>query len=285
VKRALAIATYHTKRISFSSDETKAPLRPARALHLYGAAGNNNASLGGVMADRYEDRYRGEDWHRDRGFGREFNRDERGPFERTGDEVRSWFGDEEAARRRRMDEARYGRDWDRYGRGDADRNWDYRASPRDWEDRGVYGRDWDYGHRMGFDYSRGPRSWGAERPGSGERFERYEMNRPGHGWFTGRGPRGYQRSDDRIREDVCDRLADDPWVDAGDIEVTVRAGEVTLSGNVRERSDKRRVEDVIENVSGVREVHNNLHVGTSREPATTAGAATAGLAAGPLHAY
>jgi osmotically-inducible protein OsmY len=245
------------------------------------------------MADRYEDRYRGEDWRRDRGIGREFNRDERGPFERTADQVRSWFGDDEAERRRRMDEARYGRDWDRYGRGDTDRNWDSRAPARELEDRDVYGRDWDYGHRMGFDYSRGPRSssrdWNepayrnsytALGPhtyrATSPAMHDYEMNRAGQGWFAGRGPRGYQRSDDRIREDVCDRLSDDPWVDAADIEVTVRAGEVTLSGNVRERSDKRRVEDVIENVSGVREVHNNLHVGTSREPATTTGAPAAG---------
>ena len=247
------------------------------------------------MADRY-DGYRGDGWRRDRAFGREFNRDERGPFERTGDEVRSWFGDDEAERRRRMDEARYGRDSDRYGRGDTDRNWDYRASTRDQEDRGAYGRDWDYGHRMGFDYGRGPRNSAASRDWNEPTYYRssytalgphthratapamqdHEMNRPGQGWFAGRGPRGYQRSDDRIRENVCDRLADDPWVDAADIEVAVRAGEVTLAGNVRERSDKRRVEDVIENVSGVREVHNNLHVGTNREPTTTTGATAAG---------
>jgi len=273
------------------------------------------------MADRYDDRYRHDEWRRDRGFNRDYGRDERGPVERGADEVRSWFGDDEAERRRRMDEARYGRDWDRYGR-DTDRNWDYRTS-RDWDDRGVYGRDWDYGHRMGLDYGR-TRGWGNERFGSGERFERYNSNPPydygrtsasrdwnepayyrssytalgphtyrnssapardyndtgtygHHGWFSGRGPRGYQRSDERIREDVCDRLCDDPWVDASDIDVNVRNGEVTLTGHVRERADKRRVEDVIENVAGVREVHNNLHVGgAAREQATPTGTATTG---------
>jgi osmotically-inducible protein OsmY len=271
------------------------------------------------MADRYDDRYRGDEWRRDRVIGRDFNRDERGPFERGADEVRSWFGDDEAERRRRMDEARYGRDWDRYGR-DTDRNWDYRTSARDWDDRGGYGRDWDYGHKMGFDYGRSPRGWTSERFGPGERFERYntappsdfgrtsamrDWNEPAYyrssytalgphtyratspamhesetranqGWFSGRGPRGYQRSDDRIREDVCDRLSDDPWVDASEVEVTVRAGEVTLAGNVRDRSDKRRVEDVIENVSGVREVHNNLRVGTNRDQGTTVAGPTTG---------
>ena len=51
--------------------------------------------------------------------------------------------------------------------------------------------------------------------------------------------------------------------------------EVTLAGSVRERADKRRVEDVIESVSGVREVHNNLHVGIGREQGTTTGATPA----------
>ena len=48
----------------------------------------------------------------DRGRDR-FDRDERGFFERAGDEVASWFGDEEAERRRRMDYRREG-----YERGD-----------------------------------------------------------------------------------------------------------------------------------------------------------------------
>jgi osmotically-inducible protein OsmY len=273
------------------------------------------------MADRYDDRYRGEEWRRDRGFGREFNRDERGPVERGSDEVRSWFGDEEAERRRRMDESRYGRDWDRYGR-DVDRNWDYRVASRDWDDRdratGSYGRDWDYGHKLGLDYGRHPRGGGQERLGSaysaqppydyGRTSASRDWNEPAYyrssytalgphtqratspaprdyndtgtyshsqNWFSGRGPRGYQRSDERIREDVCDRLCDDPFVDATDIDVSVKSGEVTLTGNVRERADKRRVEDVIENVSGVREVHNNLHVGIGREQGTTAGSPTA----------
>ena len=37
----------------------------------------------------------------------------------------------------------------------------------------------------------------------------------------GRGPRGYTRSDERIREDVNDRLTDDGWLDASDIDVQV----------------------------------------------------------------
>ncbi len=81
------------------------------------------------------------------------------------------------------------------------------------------------------------------------------------GEHRGRGPRGYQRSDERIREDVNDRLTDDPLLDASGIEVEVSGAEVTLSGTVQRREDKRRAEDVAERVSGVAHVQNNLRVG------------------------
>jgi CBS domain-containing protein len=81
------------------------------------------------------------------------------------------------------------------------------------------------------------------------------------GEHSGRGPRNYQRSDDRIREDVSERLTDDPMIDASEIEVTVQNREVTLSGTVRDRSERRRAEDLAESVSGVSHVQNNLRVG------------------------
>lgn len=80
------------------------------------------------------------------------------------------------------------------------------------------------------------------------------------GPFKGRGPKGYRRSDDRVREDVCERLTDDSRVDASEIEVNVKDCEVTLSGSVRTREEKRRAEDLTENVSGVKDVHNTLRV-------------------------
>ncbi len=48
----------------------------------------------------------------------------------------------------------------------------------------------------------------------------------------------YARSDDRIREDVNDRLTEDVWVDASEIEVSVTDGEVTLAGTVDDRRDQ-----------------------------------------------
>lgn len=75
----------------------------------------------------------------------------------------------------------------------------------------------------------------------------------------GRGPRSYTRSDDRIREDICERLMRG-WMNAENVDVRVSAGEVTLIGNVDSRDEKRAIEDLAEEVLGVKEVHNQLRV-------------------------
>lgn len=76
----------------------------------------------------------------------------------------------------------------------------------------------------------------------------------------GRGPKGYQRSDERLREIVCERLTDDPFVDARNVEVQVSNGEVTLQGTVENRQQKYAIEDLIADISGVIEIHNRLGV-------------------------
>ncbi len=80
------------------------------------------------------------------------------------------------------------------------------------------------------------------------------------GQHAGRGPKGYQRSDEAIREDVCMRLCDHPDIDPSEVEVRVDQAEVTLSGTVESRNMKRMAEDVVDHVSGVRDVHNQLRV-------------------------
>lgn len=78
--------------------------------------------------------------------------------------------------------------------------------------------------------------------------------------FRGRGPKNYQRSDERIREEVCERLTMDHDVDATEIDVQVSSGVVTLDGTVSERRAKRIAEDLAERVYGVSDVQNNLRV-------------------------
>lgn len=118
---------------------------------------------------------------RGRGYDRSDKRSDRGFMDRASDEVSSWFGDDDAERRREAD------------------------------------------HR-------------------------------------GRGPKGYQRSDTRIEEDINDRLTEDPDIDPSDIEIKVDAGEVTLDGTVDSKRAKRHAEDCCDSVSGVKHVQNNLRV-------------------------
>jgi hypothetical protein len=80
------------------------------------------------------------------------------------------------------------------------------------------------------------------------------------GPFTGRGPKGYVRSDERIHEDVNDRLLEHGEIDATEIDVSVSDREVTLEGVVDDKRTKRLAEDVAESVRGVRDVHNRLRV-------------------------
>jgi|GEM_PF-3044564 len=76
----------------------------------------------------------------------------------------------------------------------------------------------------------------------------------------GRGPKNYIRSNERIREDLCERLTEDPFIDARNIDVIVAKAEVTLDGTVENRLQRRRVEMCAESISGVVHVQNNLRV-------------------------
>ena len=85
------------------------------------------------------------------------------------------------------------------------------------------------------------------------------------GQHRGRGPRGYRRSDERIKEDVCQCLTDDRHIDATNIEVAVSDREVMLSGTVSSRMQKRHAEELIERLPGVRDVINSLRVVSESE--------------------
>jgi hypothetical protein len=102
----------------------------------------------------------------------------------------------------------------------------------------------------------------------------------GTGPHRGKGPVGYERSDDRIRELVCESLADDDEVDASQIEVAVSGGEVTLSGTVESRRAKREAEECVFSVSGVREVQNQLRVRDSRSSTQPSASGTAATSRG-----
>jgi len=153
----------------------------------YGSSGRDYGQSGFGFGERYGERGRGYGGYEGRGDydrGDYGGQEERGWLDRAADTVASWFGDEEAERRRRMDEQRR---------------------------------------------------------------------------YHGRGPKGYRRSDERIKEDVNDRLSEG-YLDASEIEVSVMNAEVTLTGTVNSRSDKRRAEDIAESVAGVTNVENRIRV-------------------------
>jgi len=149
-----------------------------------------------------------------------------------------------------------------FGRGFRSRNWgqgqpDY---TRDFGSNfGYQGRrfggfgDYDYDYdQFGSPYSR---TWQG-RGSFGGGFNQGRNQGP----YFGRGPQGWQRSDERIREDVNEALTQHGWLDATGIQVSVNKGDVTLNGTVDSRYAKRMAEDALEDISGIMDVHNNLRV-------------------------
>ncbi len=118
----------------------------------------------------------------------------------------------------------------------------------------------EYERRESFKQGR-QENYGPERYGrEGYRSEETGADWRAYGPHTGKGPRGYRRSDQRIYDDVCERLMMDGRIDAGDIDVEVHNAEVTLNGAVADRQAKRLAEEVAERVAGVTDVQNRLRV-------------------------
>lgn len=97
--------------------------------------------------------------------------------------------------------------------------------------------------------------------------------------FRGRGPKGYSRPDQRITEDLCERLSDDDMIDATEISVSVKDGVASLTGTVHARWMKYRAEDLAEACGGVKEVDNQIRVQGS-QASSPSSPSTAGAGAG-----
>ncbi|MFY7838094.1 MAG: BON domain-containing protein [Novosphingobium sp.] len=270
--------------------------------------------------DRWEDERRnrmaGND-HARGGYSGEFGRDRWGRSGNTGAGApRSYQSNDDMRGDRRTHDWEVGdRHYNHYS--DRDQNETYGRSR--WQDGqgnpSPSGADWftsqDYGQGIGAwggrtSYPSGGAGYGAGYSGRGA----YRDDDPRgfvdravdevRSWFgdddaerrreqdhRGRGPSDYIRTDERIREDANDRLTDHPFIDARQISVSVTEGEVTLTGTVASRSDKRRAEDCVEDVSGVKHVQNNLRVSTtgatdSREEAREGGTLGWGVGGTPV---
>ena len=147
----------------------------------------------------------------------------------------------------------YGRGFDAWGAGKGFRPAGFDYGPEEGPGPGgIEDKNWGP-HHPGRQRAR----WSADWDNDSQRHLEWHRERSG---YRGRGPKDYRRADDRIRDDACERLTDDWLVDATDITVVVQDGEVTLSGFVTTREQKRRAEDCVEQIGGVRDVINQLRV-------------------------
>lgn len=133
---------------------------------------------------------------------------------------------------------------------------------------GAYSSDYGapYGSTMGSSYgnraggNQFTPSWSSRARQEADTRSRNTGDRREGGNFRGRGPRNYSRSAERIREDVCERLTEDPTIDATNMDIRVEGNEVILTGSVHTRDEKRRAEDLAESIRGVANVQNNLRI-------------------------
>ena len=145
-----------------------------------------------------------------------------------------------------------------------------------------YGSSWGgEGRSEGGSSTMGRPSWGSTPYSSAWSGEgRSGMERPG--WQSsreshrGKGPKNYRRSDERIHEEICERLKQHADLDASEIEVQVKAGTVTLTGTVSERAEKRMAEDAIDDISGVADVNNQVRVRQSSSSSSSPTSSTSG---------
>ena len=153
-----------------------------------------------------DDRNEARGWDRDRS-----NPEDRGFFERAGDEVASWFGDEEAERRRRSDRLRDEREG-RYS-GEYGRSHERGFGGESGEDRGRFWRErsWDSGDFERDENRFRPSGWGSRERESG-RDRGYRPMTGDYGrseqFFAAGGiPRGRFSDDDRSARD----RSESPW--------------------------------------------------------------------------
>jgi hypothetical protein len=74
------------------------------------------------------------------------------------------------------------------------------------------------------------------------------------------GPKGYQRSDERLREDISERLMEAGHIDSSDVTVEVTGAKVVLDGTVPERPMKHAIEDLVDACPGVQDIENRVRV-------------------------
>lgn len=92
-----------------------------------------------------------------------------------------------------------------------------------------------------------------------------------------RGPKGYARSDERIREDICERLMHSAHIDSSEVTIEVSGGKVLIEGTVPDRRMKHAIEDIADATAGVNDVDNRVRLqqgGSQSESSGSSGTAS-----------
>ena len=106
--------------------------------------------------------------------------------------------------------------------------------------------DQQYGRHFGQQY------------GQGQPYDR-SYGQSGGRRFTS-GPKGYQRSDERLKEDISERLMESHYIDSSDVSIDVRGAKVVLDGTVPSRHMKHAIEDLVDACPGVQDIDNRVRV-------------------------
>ncbi|MDM9557684.1 MULTISPECIES: BON domain-containing protein [Bordetella] len=134
---------------------------------------------------------------------------------------------------------------------DEDPRW--QRQQLDYGDEPSYGEfegqshDWNYGERRGDPYG-----WQGQPRSKSQRIT----------------PKGYVRSDERVREDLCERLSHS-GLDVSDVSVDVSDGVVALEGTVPDRRTKHAIEDCADDCLGVTDIQNRIRVASGNHPGMT----------------
>ncbi|NOV22634.1 BON domain-containing protein [Cupriavidus necator] len=217
--------------------------------HQYGS---NDQGYSGISAQARNRRQRNLTAGRYGNTAERLPRDESRPFEaeaegRYGRVGESWPWQAEAETSGRWDEARYEEEWSRRRAPGHASGHDPRLPYRG--ERWAEGRGEWYGGPAGAPY----RSAGGYGPEDWDAPVYRGSSRAG-------GPKNYRRGDDRIHDEVCDRLAHAHELDVSEVTVRVQEGLVTLEGHVGDRRSKYDIEDIVERVFGVQDVINHIRV-------------------------
>lgn len=138
---------------------------------------------------------------------------------------------------------------------------------RPWEDSGSGAEQGQYytKHGAGSPYQQSQESWSSPSKNStwsnSSQYSPLESgNRQQMGMHSGKAPKGYRRSDDRIKEEVCEALTHHSEIDPSEVEVDVKDGVVQLTGTAESRQVKSMVEDLAERINGVIDVRNDIRI-------------------------